>query len=1099
MPKNNETTTKFKVDISELKKAMQDAKRQISLANSEFKAASASMDNWGKSTDGISAKLKQLDSNLKSQKAILNNLEEQYELTVKEMGEGSKAADDLKIKINNQKAIISKTEKEIKQYSESLEIAEKAEKIAAKTGKDAADVFDELSDKAKKSGENAEKSSEGFTVLKGALASLVADGIRAAISALKDLVTDSADAYAQFSAATGIATDAMGEYEEAIKSVYKNNFGESLTDVAEKMARVKEVTGELDASKLQDMTEKAITLEDVFGMDMTETLRGVQSLVNHFGISSEEAFDLMASGAQNGLNYTDELGDNLSEYSGKFAEAGYSTEEYFQLLQNGSEGGAYNLDKVNDAINEVTARLADGTIEDGIGSFSEKTQGLFKAWQNGEATQKQVIDSIVADIQSTTGEQEKMNMAALAFGTMAEDGGTKFIESLTSVGSTYDDVQGKADELANTKYDTPMSAIQGIGRTLKVDLLDPFVQKLMPYLNDLSSWVTTNLPTFIAKVQEIGGKIKELIGFIKELSPVIAGVATALAGLAIAGLIQNIGAVGAAIKTAITSTKLWTAAQWLLNAAMSANPISLIVIAIAALVAAFVVLWNKSEGFRDFWIGLWEKIKEACGAAKDWISEKISGIGKFFTETLPEAFNSVIEWVKSNWQNLLLILINPFAGLFKYFYENNGKFKEFVDNAITYIKELPAKIGQWLSATILKIGEWATNMANKAKEAAINFVNNIITFFKELPAKVGNFLYTMLVAITATLIAIPILAYKYGKLFVQNFIDFVKQLPSKVHNWLTNVITNVTTWATNMIAKAKETGSKFIENVVTFIKELPSKVWTWLVNVVNKVTVWRSNMIEKAKDAALNFVNKVIEFIRQLPEKIWTWLVNVVTKVMTWRDNMISKAKEAGLSFINSVVEYVRQLPEKVWTWLVNVVTKVGTWGANLASKGREAAQKLMDSVIEKVKEIPDKMLSIGSDIVKGLWNGISDATQWLKDKISGFVGDVTGWLKDKFEIGSPSKLMAREIGKWLPAGMAVGVDDNAKSLMSSMKDLAVNAVGTARDSLTSATTALGGTGAVTGGVINNFTQNNYSPKSLSRLDIYRQSKNLLGYAGGAS
>ena len=212
---------------------------------------------------------------------------------------------------------------------------------------------------------------------------------------------------------------------------------------------------------------------------------------------------------------------------------------------------------------------------------------------------------------------------------------------------------------------------------------------------------------------------------------------------------------------------------------------------------------------------------------------------------------------------------------------------------------------------------------------------------------------------------------------------------------------------------------------------------------------------------------------------------------------MIAKAGEMALSFINKVIEFIKQLPEKVWTWLTNVITKVVTWGVNLASKGKEAGQKLMDSLIEKVKEIPEKMLSIGEDIVKGLWNGISNATQWLKDRISDFVGDVTGWLKDKFEIGSPSKLMAREIGKWLPAGIAVGIDDNAKTVMDSMKNLAIDTVGSARAGLQRATTTLGSNGVVTGGVVNNFYQTINSPKQLSRLDIYRQSKNLLGYAGG--
>ena len=110
-----------------------------------------------------------------------------------------------------------------------------------------------------------------------------------------------------------------------------------------------------------------------------------------FGLSAQEAMDFIVAGTQNGLDKTQELGDNLSEYAGKFAQAGYSAEEYFQLLNNGLDNGAYNLDKVNDAINEVPTRLADGTIADEIDSYSIKTRELFKAWQDGEATQKDVL------------------------------------------------------------------------------------------------------------------------------------------------------------------------------------------------------------------------------------------------------------------------------------------------------------------------------------------------------------------------------------------------------------------------------------------------------------------------------------------------------------------------------------------------------------------------------------------------------------------------------------------------------------------------------------------------------------------------------------
>jgi len=132
------------------------------------------------------------------------------------------------------------------------------------------------------------------------------------------------------------------------------------------------------------------------------------------------------------------------------------------------------------------------------------------------------------------------------------------------------------------------------------------------------------------------------------------------------------------------------------------------------------------------------------------------------------------------------------------------------------------------------------------------------------------------------------------------------------------------------------------------------------------------------------------------------------------------------------------------------------------------------------------------------LWNGINDMTSWIKEKIEGFGDDVLDGLKDFFGIASPSKLMADEVGKWLPEGIAVGIDKNAKSVLNSMKDVTMGAVSGARAGLSSATSvSAAGATVGTGGAVYNFYQTNNSPKALSRLEIYRQSKNLLGFAGG--
>ena len=1004
MAKDKDTTTKFKADISELKAAFQEASRQVRLANSEFKAATAGMDNWNKSADGLSAKITQLNGVLTAQKSQLSSLEKQYELTVQQQGKNSKGAEELAIKINQQKAAIGNTEKQIKNYTSQLDDLEKESSEAEKES-------DELGDSVEEAGKSAESSGEGFTVLKGALSSLLADGIKGVVSGLKDLATDSSNAYAQFAAATGTATDAMGDYETAIKNVYKNNFGESLEDVAEKMAKVKEVTGELDAGNLEKMTEKALTLEDVFGMDMSESLRGVQSLMNHFGMTSEEAFDLMSSGAQQGLNYSDELGDNVSEYAGKFAEAGFSAEEYFQLLQNGSQGGAYNLDKVNDAVNEVTTRLADGTIadtmtqidektgkvKDGTGIWSAETEKLFAAWQNGEATQKDVFNSIVSDIQNTTSEQDKMNLAATAFGTMAEDGGTKFIESLSSVGDSFDDVKGKADDLAAVKYDTPQAAIQGIGRNLKVDLLDPIVQKLMPYLNQAAAWVTENLPAIKQKVFEIGSTLKTVVEWVQKLSPLLAAVGTAIAGLALVGFIQN-------FKAIISATKLWTAAQWLLNAAMSANPIALVVIAIAALVAAFVVLWNKSEAFRNFWIGLWDKVKAVASTA--W--EAITGFFSAAWDTIKAVWDVVLGYFQTLWvgiQTTFSVVSEVLSGFFTAAWNAIKAIWDFVVGYYQGIWNGIKAVFSVVKDVLLGFFKSAWDTIKAVWDVVLNYYKTLWEGIKKIFSVVKNVLGGF---------------FKAAWTAIRIVWDNVKGYFQTVWNNIKTIFSVVKSVLTGNFSDAWDGIKSIWNNVSSYFQG----IWDGIKSIFSGVSGWFQSTFQAAWDAIKNVFSNFGSFFQGLWDTISSTFSNLGSNIA----DAIGGAVKSGLNGVISMIENTINNAIGLINGAIGLINKLP--GVSVGTVGELSLPRLAKG---------------------GIINGATTA--------------VIG------EDGREAVVPLENNTEWL--------DIIADKLYDRLN-----------------TSKYGHSQSVSGGTINNFYQTNNSPKPLSRLEIYRQSKNLLSMKG---
>lgn len=322
--------------------------------------------------------------------------------------------------------------------------------------------------------------------------------------------TELDDAMAKFQAQTGASSNEMSKFKNIARDVWSNNFGEDVSDVADMMGRVKQQMQGISDVDLKDVTEDLLTLRDTFGMDENETLRGAQQLMKQFGITSQEAFDLMATGAQNGLNKSDELGDNISEYSGKFKQAGYSAEEYFQLMQNGLDGGAYNLDKVNDAINEVTTRLVDGTIEGALDSFDTKTQDVFKAWQEGRATQKDVVNAIVEDISKTTNEQEKLNKSATAFGTMGEDFNAGFIQSLTTVGNKYKDVEGAMDKVKEIANGGLKNALSGLGRAF-LESFTPIGELITPILAGIIGLITVAIQGIQQGFAKVGDVISSVL------------------------------------------------------------------------------------------------------------------------------------------------------------------------------------------------------------------------------------------------------------------------------------------------------------------------------------------------------------------------------------------------------------------------------------------------------------------------------------------------------------------------------------------------------------------------------------------------------------
>ena len=261
------------------------------------------------------------------------------------------------------------------------------------------------------------------------------------------------------------------------------------------------------------------------------------------------------------------------------------------------------------------------------------------------------------------------------------------------------------------------------------------------------------------------------------------------------------------------------------------------------------------------------------------------------------------------------------------------------------------------------------------------------------------------------------------------FISFLQQLPGKVWNILLQVIQKVIQWRIDMISKAIEIGINFVNSIVTFFQELPGKIWNFLVQVVQRTVQWKNDMINKAKETGINFINSIITFFQQLPGKIWSFLLQVIQRVIQWRIDMINKAIEIGINFINSIVNFFQQLPGKIWSQLTAVIQKVIQWKNDMRNKASETGRWFSDTLINIVSQIPGQMVNIGKNIVQGVWNGIKSMASTFTNNVKNFFGGIVDSAKAALGIHSPSREMRDEVGKWIPAGVGVGIEDEMPAL----------------------------------------------------------------------
>lgn len=473
-------------------------------------------------------------------------------------------------------------------------------------------------------------STAGETLIKSVTAPLTAVG-----TAAVKFSSDSQDAFQQFAAATGTATEEMGKYKDMINNVYKDNFGESINDVAEAMATVNQNMSYLDDSALQRCTEYAYTLSDTFGYDVAESTRAADTLIKNYGVSAREAFNLITQGAQSGMDYSGEMIDSINEYSVQFKKLGLDAEDMFSIFANGAQNGAFNLDKVGDAVKEFSIRAIDGsdTTKQGFEALGMDAAKMAERLGAGGDSAKEAFNEVIKGLAEMDDPVAQSAAGVNLFGTMWEDLGPQVITSMSTASDAIDKSRESVEGLVNVKYDTLSGALGGLWRTIQVDVLQPIGNQLIPYVTKGISVIQK----FTDKWNKLGPATQKTVVKFATVAasagPVLMGFGKISTGTST--VISNFGKVGGAI------TRLTGASGFSGIAKIMTGPFGIAAAAVATAAILIYKNWDRiapilqkiGQSFADFWKTVQPQLEPFINLVKE--------VASYLEETLEPAFEIV--------------------------------------------------------------------------------------------------------------------------------------------------------------------------------------------------------------------------------------------------------------------------------------------------------------------------------------------------------------------------------------------------------------------------------------------------------------------------
>ena len=523
-----ENIKKLKEEYDSLPQKIEEAKKKLDEMKASGNTTAEELEKQSKVIQSLEAKYKNFGTSMSNAEAKAKGLENQMA--------------SLKNKITYTENDVESLNKELRQIDEGFNI----DKIN-KGFKDASESAEKLKDKIDGIKDGADKLSGAGAVAVGGMTGAFIEGD---------------NAVTHFKNALGATTEEAEKLKDMAREI--SNDGFSFEDSVETLKELKLAFGDtFNEQQLEDFTKGIVTINSTFGTDTKEVVKTAMSLIKQFGISGEEAFDLIADGFQSGLDFSGEFLDTLNEYGVQFKEAGFSADEFLAILKKGTKDGVFQLDYLADGIKELGINLQEvgdsqAKALEGIGlSAKEVTDAVNKGGDSAKEATLKVVQAL-----SGMEDKTKQNEYAVAlFGTKWEDVGSTLLTTLGDYGSELVNVDGTMKEMSDNVEDGVSGQMLGAWNELKT-ALEPFgekvlvpilekatelVEKFTEWFSNLSDseqdWIAWGAVA-VACISPLLGMASTLIGLFGGVTGAIGGAITKMGGMSgtfssLAGLMSN--------------------------------------------------------------------------------------------------------------------------------------------------------------------------------------------------------------------------------------------------------------------------------------------------------------------------------------------------------------------------------------------------------------------------------------------------------------------------------------------------------------------------------------------------------------------------------